>query len=83
MKVIEGGFGAPDDTPNTTLLEAVIGCLEVTEMTECTEGKFLLVVDSEDRFTFMTNQKDMGQLLILAELVKDSVLAQVMTKEKD
>ena len=79
MKVIDGGFGkdVPEGDPKVTLLEAITGALEDQEMDTMTEGVFFLVLDTDKRTTFITNEVDRPQAAFLLEMAKLTVMGAI------
>ena len=79
MKVINGGFGkdVPEGGPKVTLLEAITGALEDQEMDTTTEGVFFLVLDTDKRTTFITNEVDRAQVAFLLEMAKLTVMGAI------
>lgn len=73
MKVIEGGF-TTEKTKEVLLKDAIADCLEEAELSEATLGQFVLLVNTPDRFTFVTNEASSAELVCLLEMSKSTVL---------
>jgi hypothetical protein len=78
MKVIKGTFGQePEvDEEKPSLTEAILGALEHAEVSDETQGEFFLVLNTESRFTFITNEKRLGDLIGLLEVAKGTLVQQ-------
>ena len=72
MKVVEGNFGKDEEQP--TLAESLSEVLRVSELAENNTGKFVLIVDTEERTTFMTNQRDPAGTVYLLEQIKNAII---------
>lgn len=74
MKVVEGNFGKPDGEEAPTLAESIAEVLELTELGPVKQGRFLLIVDTDDRMSFMTNELCPEGTVYLLEQVKHAVI---------
>ena len=72
MKVVEGEFGK--DKGETPLQEIINLILEDTEMGKVTGGSFMLLVDTDDRMTFATNEDSKPVLVYMLETAKNLLI---------
>ena len=73
MKVVKGSFGKEGGSqePTDTLQEIITMALKEGGLTDTTEAQFILVVDTEERLTFATNEASRGELVLMLETAKN------------
>jgi len=74
MKVVEGSFGKDEDKDRPTLGEVIPDVLAKAELDKVNGGNFVLVVDTDDRMTFITNSKNPTGVVYMLEQCKLAVL---------
>ncbi len=76
MKVVEGSFGKPDEENKSTLHEAITEALTKAELLEESKGQFFMLINTSNRFTFVTNEDSLGELVCLLEIAKGTIMQQ-------
>jgi hypothetical protein len=75
MKVVEGEFGKDKGEAGKTPLQEIINqILDDTEMGKVTGGSFMLLVDTDDRMTFATNEDNKPVLVYMLETAKNLLI---------
>jgi hypothetical protein len=75
MKVVEGEFGKDKSEAGETPLQEIINqILDDTEMGKVTGGSFMLLVDTDDRMTFATNEDSKPVLVYMLETAKNLLI---------
>ena len=72
MKVVEGNFGQEKD--KITLAESMSEIMAKTDLGEVAEGRFILIVDTPDRMSFVTNEHNPEGAVYLLEQIKHAVI---------
>lgn len=71
IKVVEGAFGKAKEGDTPVPLKDIIDMvLEDTELGEQTSGSFVLLLDTDDRLTFATNEDSKPELVYMLESAK-------------
>jgi hypothetical protein len=81
VKVIDGKFGqsAPEaDEEKPTLKEAINTALQHEEIGQQRDGQFFMVLNTEERLTFITNERSPAELMALTEAAKHVLLQQYL-----
>ena len=73
MKVIDGNFGKEGDE-KAPLLEVINEAIKEAELDGYEDGKFFMVVDLQDRMTFITNNQAMGDCLMMMKMAESHVM---------
>lgn len=78
MKVIDGSFGKKeeDDKESKTLMEVIVEGMTKADVGQETKGQVFMLVNTEERFTFVTNEDSLSELACLLEVAKGTVLQQ-------
>jgi len=77
MKVVDGNFNKQDEganEPPPTLLDSITKALTASELADDVSGDFFMVIDGEDRVSFLTNQKSAGDALLLVEMARNIIV---------
>ena len=75
MRVVDDTYVPEEEKEPTTLLEAVKGAIEASELDPdgpC--GKFFMVRDTDESMSFVTNETNPAEVLLLLEIVKTALV---------
>lgn len=74
MRVVDGNFNKGADEDPATLLDSITKALTASELADDVSGDFFMIIDGEEKVSFLTNQKSAGDALLLVEMARNIIV---------
>lgn len=74
MEVVKGKFGQ-DGESGLTMIEALTEGVKNAGWEDVKGGRFFLVMDSEDSMSFVTNEIQPAEVVMMLEIVKTAIVS--------
>jgi len=73
MKIVDENYTEPEE--ESTLIQAMLDALEASGVdTDAPAGQFFIVQETEDSMTFVSNETNPADVLMMLEIVKAALI---------